>query len=205
MLSLHLEKNLMWAGTGQDIVDFLQTPEVIEKTDELWSNSNGEPRWAILDERDGDIKNLERQVERLIHQHGCMIIVIDVLTDILRSLPMDQQEEHMKWQKKIIKSGVTIINVLHTRKPGQTPDGKIRKVTEYDALGSGSFVQSAAVNIVINRDKMVEGTEKNVTYVDLPKCRGGKTGEIGGWFYDWSTRKVYDYEDWMRENGPKDF
>lgn len=197
MLSLHLEKNLMWAGEGQEVIDFLQQPEVVAKTDDLWADENGKPRWAILDERDGDIKNLERQVERLIHQFGCMIIVIDVLTDILRSLPMDQQEEHMKWQKKIIKSGVTIINVLHTRKPGQSPDGKIRKVTEYDALGSGSFVQSAAVNIVINRDKMIEGYEKNVTWVDLPKCRGGKTGEIGGWYFDWKTRKVYDYEDWI--------
>lgn len=197
MLSLHLEKNLMWAGDGQDVVDFLQTPEVMEKADELWTHPNGMPRWAILDERDGNIKNLERQVECLIHQHGCKIIVIDVLSDILRSLPMDQQEEHMGWQKRIIKEGVTIVNVLHTRKPGQTQDGKIRKVTEYDALGSGSFVQSAAVNIVINRDKMAEGDEKNITWVDLPKCRGGKTGEIGGWFYDWKTRKVYDYDDYM--------
>jgi len=197
MLSLHLETNLAWFGTGMEIVDHLNKPEVMALYENLWTNEYGEPRWAILDERDGDIKNLENQIERLVSQFGCKIIVIDVLTDILRSLPIDKQEEHMKWQKVLIKRGITIINVLHTRKPPQNADGTSRRVTEYDALGSGTFVQSAAINIVINRDKMAEGDEKNITYVDLPKCRGGKTGEVGKWFYDWNTRRCYDYDEWL--------
>jgi archaellum biogenesis ATPase FlaH len=198
MLSLHLEQNLIWNRTGLETIAFLETPEVVAMSENLWTTESGEPRWALLDERDGDIKNLERQIERLIHQFGCKIIVIDVLTDILRGMPMDQQEEHMKWQKKVIKNGVTIVNVLHTRKPGQSADGKVRRVTEYDALGSGSFVQSAAINIVVIRDKMAAGDEKHITYFDLPKCRGGITGEnVMALYYDWATRKVYDYDDYL--------
>lgn len=202
MLSLHLEQNLIWNRTGQETIDFLKTPAVKEQAETLWTDEHGEPRWALLDERDGDIKNLERQIERLVNQFGCKIIVIDVLTDILRGMPMDQQEEHMKWQKKTIKNGVTIVNVLHTRKPGQSADGKIRRVTEYDALGSGSFVQSAAINIVVIRDKMAVGPEKHITYFDLPKCRGGVTGEnVMALYYDWNTRKVYDYDEYLMGAG----
>lgn len=199
ILSLHLETNFMWSGNGsaEDVAAYLQSPEGLARSDDLWTNEFGEPRWAILDERDGDISNLERQIERLINQYGCRIIVVDVLTDILRGLGDDAQQLHMKWQKKIIKNGVTIINVLHTRKPTADQTGKVRKVTEYDALGTSSFVQSAAVNIVINRDKMASGDEKHITEVDMPKCRGGITGPAGQWFYDWKTRQISDYDDWL--------
>lgn len=195
---MHLEKNLQWAGTGEEVVEYLEREEVKELYQDLWYNEFGEPRFALLDERDGNIKQLEKQIDKLVHQHGCKIIVIDVLTDILRGSASDLQEDHMKWQKNLVKSGVTIINVLHTRKPPTSPDGQMRKVNEYDALGSSTFVQSAAINIVINRDKMAEGEEKNITYVDMPKCRGGKTGEMCKWFYDWQTRQVYDYEDYLQ-------
>lgn len=206
MLALHMEKNFQWNKTGAEVIDYLHQPEVKALYDDLWVNEHGEPRFAILDERDGDIKRLEKQIERLINQYGCRIIVIDVLSDILRSLPMDKQDEHMSFQKRIIKSGVTIINALHTRKPGQSQDGTTRKVTEYDALGSGTFVQSAAVNIVINRDKMSENDViKNSTEVDMPKCRGGITGPVGFWYYDFATRKVWDLDDWNARNAPKDF
>ena len=34
-----------------------------------------------------------------------------------------------------------------------------------------------------------------------PKCRGGVTGEAGKWFYDYKSRKVYDLEDYLKEQG----
>lgn len=203
LASLHLEKNLTWYEDGQDIIDYLDQPEVAALMDDLMWMPNGEPRYYIIDERDGDITLLENQMEQMFRKNGCKIFIIDVLTDILRGSNEAKQEDHMKWQKQFIKNGVTIINVLHTRKPSQNPEGKLRKVTEYDALGSGTFVQSAAINIVINRDKMAGGIEQNVTWVDMPKCRGGKTGEICGWYYDWVTRKVYDYDDWLISNPQK--
>lgn len=197
LLSIHLEKNLLWIGEGVDILAYLDRPDVKKMYDNLLTHDTGEPRFSILDERDGDIKLLERQIEKLIHQHGCKIIVVDVLTDILRGMDKDAQEEHMKFQKKIVKTGVTIINVLHTRKPANS-DGSWEMPTEYDAFGSSTFVQSAAINIVIGRDKMSQcPIEKNRTYVHMPKCRGGETGDICSWIYDQETRKVVDYNDWI--------
>lgn len=197
MLSLHLEKNLLWIGEGEDILAYLDRPDVMAQYENLLTHESGEPRFSILDERDGDIKMLERQVEKLIHQYGCKIIVIDVLTDILRGTNGDLQEDHMKWQKQIVKGGITIINVLHTRKPVNS-DGSWRKATEYDAFGSSTFVQSAAYNIVISRDKMNnDPIVKNTTHVDMPKCRGGETGEIMQLIYDVETRRAINMNDWM--------
>lgn len=198
MLSLHLEKNLLWIGEGEDILAYLDRPDVVRLYDNLLTSETGEPRFSILDERDGDIKMLERQIDKLIHQYGCKIIVIDVLTDILRGMSSDMQEEHMKYQKQIVKTGVTIINVLHTRKPAGG-DGTWRKATEYDAFGSSSFVQSAAYNIVISRNKMAQDViERNTTHVDMPKCRGGETGEIMMLLYDTETRLMVNYDEWLK-------
>ncbi len=204
MLSLHLEQNLAWYGTGEETLEYLKNPETEALTKDLWVNEYGEPRWALLDERDGDIKHLERQMECLIKKHGCGILIIDVLSDILRSLTNEQQAEHMKFQKSMIKNGVTIINVLHTRKPPPNRGGIPQKCTEYDSLGSSTFVQSAAINIVINRNKMAKcPIERNTTYVDLPKCRGGDTGPAGEWYYDPETRKVYDRNQYFADNPEK--
>lgn len=197
LLSIHLEKNLAWIGEGVDILEYLDRPEVQALYQNLLTDDTGQPRYSILDERDGDLKLLERQIEKLIHQHGCKIIVIDVLTDILRGTNGDLQEDHMKWQKQIVKTGVTIINVLHTRKPVNS-DGTWRKATEYDAFGSSTFVQSAGYNIVISRDKMnPDPILRNLTHVDLPKCRGGETGEITQLIYDVESRSVVDYNNWL--------
>lgn len=202
LLSLHLGKNLYWMGDGQEIIDYLDKPEVMELYDDLLVKDNGEPRFYIIDERDGDIKKLEKQIERMISQYGCRIIIIDVLTDILRSLGNDAQEEHMNWQKRIKKGGITLVNVLHTRKPQSNQDGTMKKVTEYDALGSSTFVQSADINCVINRDKMSKDPiEQNRTYWDIPKLRRGQTGHMGSTFYDNKTRKNYDYDDWEKSQG----
>lgn len=202
MLSLHLEKNLLWIGEGEDILAYLDRPDVVRLYDNLLTSETGEPRFSILDERDGDIKMLERQIDKLIHQYGCKIIVIDVLTDILRGMSSDMQEEHMKYQKQIVKTGVTIINVLHTRKPAGG-DGTWRKATEYDAFGSSSFVQSAAYNIVISRNKMAQDViERNTTHVDMPKARGGETGEIMKLLYDTETRLMVNLDDWLARQVP---
>ena len=198
LLSLHLGKNLYWMGSGEDIIEYLDRPDVQALYDDLLVKDNGEHRFYIIDERDGDIKKLEKQIERMISQYGCKIIIIDVLTDILRSLGNDAQEEHMNWQKRIKKSGITLINVLHTRKPTRNAEGKMNKVTEYDALGSSTFVQSADINCVINRDKMTtDPIEQNTTCWDIPKLRRGQTGFMGATFYDSVTRKNYDKEDWL--------
>lgn len=198
LLSMHLKKNLMWFTDGHDAVDYLNQPEVQLLKNELLYNAAGEPRFFIIDEREGDIELLKRQMEKSGKVNDSRLMVIDPLTDFLRSLGTEVQENFMMWQKLQKKNGFVFINILHTRKPPTDKDGNVRKVTEYDALGSGTFIQSADVNIVINRDKMSsDPIEKNTTYVDMPKCRGGITGEICALYYDAETRQQYDRDEYF--------
>lgn len=198
LLSMHLKKNLMWFTDGHDAVDYLNQPEVQVLKNELLYNEDGESRFFIIDEREGDIELLKRQMEKSGKVNDSRLMVIDPLTDFLRSLGTEVQENFMMWQKLQKKNGFVFINILHTRKPPTDKDGNVRKVTEYDALGSGTFIQSADVNIVINRDKMAsDPIEKNTTYVDMPKCRGGITGEICALYYDAETRQQYDRDEYF--------
>lgn len=198
LLSMHLKKNLMWFTDGHDAVDYLNQPEVQALKNNLLYNEAGEPRFFIIDEREGEIELLKRQMEKSGKVNDSRLMVIDPLTDFLRSLGTEVQENFMMWQKLQKKNGFVFINILHTRKPPTDKDGNVRKVTEYDALGSGTFIQSADVNIVINRDKMAsDPIEKNTTYVDMPKCRGGITGEICALYYDAETRQQYDRDEYF--------
>lgn len=198
LLSMHLKKNLMWFTDGHDAVDYLNQPEVQVLKNNLLYNEAGEPRFFIIDEREGEIELLKRQMEKSGKVNDSRLMVIDPLTDFLRSLGTEVQENFMMWQKLQKKNGFVFINILHTRKPPTDKDGNVRKVTEYDALGSGTFIQSADVNIVINRDKMSsDPIEKNTTYVDMPKCRGGITGEICALYYDAETRQQYDRDEYF--------
>lgn len=204
IISIHLGENVRHGRTGKEVLQYLNTPEVQEKLKDLWENEYGEERFKIIDERDGDIKNLEKQLEEAFNRDGCQLFVIDVLTDILRNLGIEQQSEHMSWQKNMVKRGATIVNVLHTTKPKRDKEGKMIPITEYCAYGSSTFVQSAAINILIDRDKMVEDDiEKNTTRVRMPKCREGHTGDAGEWYYDVETRKVHDRGQFFAENPSK--
>lgn len=204
MLAIHTEKNLRWTMTDEELKAFLKTEEGQRLKQELCYKEDGTDRFYIVDERGGTIKDVESQMEKMHKKHNCKQFVIDVLSDLLRGSSEEHAEDHMNFQRNMIKNGVSIINVLHTRKPPQSKDGETRDVTEYDALGTGSFVQSAAYNIVLNRDKMAEDElDKNTTDAGLAKCRGGKTGPAGKWYYDFMTAKCYDLEDYLakRANG----
>lgn len=204
LLSLHLQKNLDWFDSGMDAWNYLQRDDVKALYDNLFIDENYNERFRILDDRDSNIESLKKLIERGVKQYGCNIVIIDVLTDLLRFLPMDEQEKFMSWERNFVKSGVSIVNVLHTRKPERDKDGKLRKTTEYDALGSGTFVQSAHINIIINRDKMSpDEHERNTTYVEMPKCRRGTTGEAGEWYYDPETRQVYDKQDFFSQQSSR--
>lgn len=34
----------------------------------------------------------------------------------------------------------------------------------------------------------------------MPKCRGGKTGEICKWYYDFKTRKIWDLDEYLEQH-----
>ena len=204
VISIHLGENVKKGRTGQEVLDYIETPEVQLRLKDLWENEHGEERFQIIDEREGDLKNLEKQLERSFYKSGCKLFIIDVLTDVVRNLSNEAQADHMAWQKIMVKNGATIINVMHTKKPTRSSDGSLNRISEYDILGSGTFPQSAAINILIDRDKMAEcSIEKNTTRVRMPKCRDGNTGDAGEWLYDVVTRKVYDRDKFFKDNPDK--
>lgn len=196
LYSLHLKKNLTWFKDGNDALEYLGKPEVKVLCENLVYKEDGTPRFFIVDERSASVESMQKQIDKSRKQNSSNFIICDPLTDFLRSLPLEDQENFMLYQKMLKKDGVVFINVLHTRKPQSDKEGKPKDVTEYDVLGSGSFVQSADINIILNRDKMAEDPrERNTTYVSMPKCRGGITGLACKVYYDPETRQVYDYDD----------
>lgn len=205
ILSLHLEKNLYWEE-ADNVLEYLDSPDVVEKANELFIDEYGESRFFVVDDRKGTVASLEKLCETLRNKYGVTLIVIDVLTDLLRVTNNEEQAKHLNWQSNFVKSGVTIINVLHTRKLAQSNNGIPVKATEYDALGSSIFVQKAAGNIIINRNKEApdcDWIEKNTTYVTVAKMRQGKTGDTTPWYYDPETRKCYDRDKFFQDNPDK--
>src|SRR5690625_3077602 len=200
LLSVHLKDNILWNMGEQGVIDFLQTEKAQKAIKELSYDENGQPRFYLIDERDGTIEDVQAQIEMLWKKHGSKLFVIDVLSDLLRGSSAEKAEDHLAWQREMAKNGVTLLNVLHTRKPPNSEDG-MKRVTEYDALGTGSFVQSAAINIVLNRDKLNEDhIVRNSTEVELSKSRGGVTGEAGKWYYDFPTATCYDLTEYLKDN-----
>lgn len=209
MYSVHLKQNLTWFEDGHDAVDYLDRPEVQKMCEDLVANEHGEQRFFIIDERKGNVDALKKQIERAIKQYDSKLVILDVLTDVLRSLPLNEQDDFMLWEKQMKKEGVVFINICHTRKDQagtQKPkdqDGEetFKRVDEYDIHGSSSIPQSADYNIVLNRNKNAsDPIEKNTTYVDLPKARGGTTSHnVLELYYDPITRQQVDREVWLQD------
>ncbi len=199
--SLYLKKNLTWFTDGHDAMAYINQPEVKSLVENLVYNEDNRARFHIIDERDGTIEVLKKQVDRAWKQYDSKMFIFDPLTDWLRSLPQGEAENFFMWQKLMKKEGLVFINVLHTRKPPPDKDGKVRDVNEYDVLGTGSSVQSADINIVLNRNKMAATeVERNTTHISLPKARGGETGPVGKYYYDPVTRQQYDFDDFFNGN-----
>ncbi|AUR86406.1 AAA domain protein [Vibrio phage 1.084.O._10N.261.49.F5] len=196
--SIYIEKNLTWFKNGEDAVEYLEREDIAKLCENVIYDEYGHVRFNIIEERNGCIEKLKQQAEYANKRYGSRLFVFDPLTDFLRSLGTEAQEDFMMWQKLKKKDGWVFINVLHTRKPPTDKDGNVRKVTEYDALGSGTFVQSSDMNIILNRNKNAEcEIERNTTEVDLGKCRGGTTGKACDLYYDKETRQQYDHEDYF--------
>ncbi len=205
MLSTYLEHNLWWIPKDE-IKSYIETPEVREKVHNFFYNEFGESRFAIVDDREGTVQSLQKCIERLERQYGCTIIVNDVLTDILRVVDNEEQARHFNWQSNFVKNGATIFNILHTRKPSNNRGGKPTFPDEFDAYGNSIFVQKAAGNFVIARNKEApngDWIEQNTTYLRVPKLRKGITGNGGAWYYDGETRQVYDRDGYFKQHPEK--
>ena len=205
LLSYHLGKNLWWIEQDK-VVEYMDDHKVQEEATDMFINEYGEPRFHILDERTGTWAGLQKKIEQLKKQFGCEIIVIDVLTDMLRTMNNELQAEALNYLSNYVKDGTTVINVLHTKKPPSIRDGIPRKPEEYDALGSSIFVQKAAGNLVLYRNKgcKFDPIEQNTTYWDVAKMRQGSTGDkMMALYYDGETRQVYDRNKYFEDNPDK--
>lgn len=197
MLSRHVGQKINLFETPELALEFLSRPEVVEKERELLEDENGNPRWYLLDEREGSIEALKRKVEQLIISCGCRVIVLDPLQDILDGMTNEEQSLFMKWQKQMIKSHqIIFVNISHVRKSNG------EKLSEEDLAGSSTIIKSGHINILVDRDKQAEDLlERNTIKVYMPKCRStGRTGPAGEWIYDSVTHTLHDKEMYIHAN-----
>lgn len=206
MLSREVGYKINLIEDPQAAVDFVKQPNVVEARIKLKENEVGEERFVILDDREGTLSHVKKQIEKLIKKHGCRLIVIDPINDLFDGASQEDQAAFIKWMKIIIKTGVTFSCVCHVRK-GQNStnkDGKriVRELTEDDVSGLSLITKSAGANIFLNRDKYSEDpVVRNTTNVTMGKCRWtGLSGPAGKWYYCNQEHTMYDFDDYHNSN-----
>lgn len=200
LLSRHIEKKLALLP-DEEKREFIRKEEVATLATELFRSPDGSDRFYLIDNRDGDVQELQDAIEQMVISAGCKVIVIDVLQDLLDGLSNEEQAVFMKWAKSLIKShGITLIFINHKRKSQQGVDKKpgVINMDESDIHGSSTIIKSAGANILLGRDKMAEDPIiKNTTIVGVSKNRmTGMTGPAGALYYDNQTHKLHNFEDY---------
>lgn len=193
LLSRHMHVNVNRMSPS-DRKEFLQRAEVKAASDTLYFKEDGSDRFLLIDDREGSVEGAQRAMEEMIISSGVKLIVIDPLQDLLAGATLEDQDLFLKWLKQMIKMyevSFVLINHMRKRPQGTKED---HKPSEFDIIGSSSIIKSAAVNIILRRNKMAEcEIERNTTYVDVPKSRiTGDTGDGGAFFYDSKTHTLHD-------------
>lgn len=210
MLSRYIGYRISNIKDREERKKFLEQDWVKEKEKELFYREDGSHRFYLVDDRDGSVEDLKGQVEQLVISCGCKIIVLDPLQDILDGMTNEEQAVFMKWMKGMIKShGVTFFNINHVRKSsngGQQNSGGAM-ISEEDFAGSSTIFKSAALNILLVRDKMAEDPiERNTTKAFLSKNRDNSdTGPAGEYYYDGQLHKLFDKQEWLDSQPAVDF
>lgn len=210
MLSRHIGYRITNIADRKERVKFLEQDWVKEKEKELFFKEDGSHRFYLVDDRDGSVEDLKGQVEQLVISCGCKVIVLDPIQDIMDGMTNDEQAVFMKWMKGMVKShGVTFFCINHVRKSsngGQQNSGGAM-ISEEDFAGSSTIFKSAAINILLVRDKMNEDpVERNTTKVFISKNRdNSETGPAGELYYDGEEHKLHDKEEWLSKQPAVDF
>lgn len=209
ILSRHIS-NKIELLESEDALELLETEAVKQKEFELFNTTEGTPRFYLVEERDGGVESLKALIETMIISMGCRVIILDPLQDVLDSLPGEEQAQFMAWQKGMVKSHkVSFVNVNHVRKSGQGQKANSAgaDLHEEDFHGNSAIFKSGACNLLFMRDKEAEDPiERNTTKMKASKIRWtGLTGLAGEYYYDNPTHTMWDKDDWLRENGPRDF
>lgn len=209
ILSRHIS-NKIELLESEDALELLEREDIKKKEYELFNTEEGSPRFYLVEERNGGVESLKAQIENMIIAIGCKVIILDPLQDVLDSLPGEDQAQFMSWQKGMVKSHkCSFVNVNHVRKSGQGQKANSAgaDLHEEDFHGNSAIFKSGACNLLFMRDKEAEDPiERNTTKMKASKIRWtGLTGLAGEYYYDNPTHTMWDKEDWLRENGPKDF
>ncbi len=205
LISRHIGKKLELMP-NQDALELLESDYVKEKEHELFNLPDGTPRFYLVDDRDGDVEDIQSAIENLIVGAGCKVILLDPIHDIISALPNEEQDNFTSWQKGMVKShGVTFLNVCHTRKTssGQKAGSAGADLHEEDIQGSSALYKSAACNLMFSRDKESEDyIVRNTTIMKATKIRWtGKTGIAGRYFYEIETHTMWDLDDYLNTHG----
>jgi len=207
MLSREMGKKISLIKDPQDAVNFINSPVALKAREKLCDDESGEPRFVLLDDREGTLEHVKGQIEILIKKYDCKVIIIDPIQDLFEGVDMDTQNGFVRWMKATVKRGVTIIPVCHIRKSVVSTDkeGKriVRQLTEDDVHGISSIVKSAGANVFFTRDKYAEDPiERNTTKVELGKCRWtGLTGPAGTIYYENLKHTLYNFDTYFSEHG----
>lgn len=210
LLSYHCKQKFINIKDREERVRVMSNPDVQAKAKELFSDANGLPSFLLCDDRGADLDDVEEKIEEMIRSMGITILLIDVTSDLFSGVENSRQEEHMAFQKRLVKeTGVSIINVVHTRK---TPEGgkdgsRGAELTDSSIIGSSTLVKSASVVIGLIRDKMADTElERNTVKLRILKSRhAGATGDAGSLYYDAKEHRLVDLDKWIEENGVTEF
>jgi hypothetical protein len=210
MLSRHIGRKISNIANREERLAYLDSEYVKEKERELFFREDGSHRFHLVDDRDGSIADLQAVVEQLVIGCDCKVIVLDPIQDILDGLSNEEQAVFLKWQKGLIKShNISFININHVRKSGgggqQNSAGAM--ISEEDFSGSSTIFKSAALNILLVRDKMSEDPIiRNTTKAYISKNRdNGMTGPAGEYYYENDTHQLHDKEEWLAGQPAVDF
>ena len=207
LLSRHMGVKINNIKSKEDRIQIATSEKALKAKDELLYK-DGDHRFLLLDEGDGGIEEAQSRILNLIVKHGCQVVVIDPLSDLLDGLTNDQQAVFMRWQKQIVKRyNVLLINILHIRKgDGSQEAGSAgRMPREEDFQGSSAVYKSAAANLLMARNKYAEDPiERNTTKIVMSKCRwSGETGTCESLYYDNQTSTLWEATEFFGGNPPK--
>jgi KaiC/GvpD/RAD55 family RecA-like ATPase len=212
LLSRHIGNKINLIESPEDKVDFLNQPEVIEASNKLFLDDEGNDRFYLVEERDGEIDTIMDLTENLIISCGCRVIVFDPVSDVLEGATNEEQAKFYKWMKGMTKEyTVTFILISHVRKSssGTKANSRGADINEEDFFGSSSIFKSSACNLLFSRDKEAEDEfERNVTKMKATKIRWtGRTSPFAGeYYYENATHRMHDKKKYLEANpskGPK--
>ena len=201
LLSHEMGRKIALIKDKEERIGFVESEEAKQAAYNMFHRPDGSSRLFLLDDR-GDFSMLQEKIEELIIACNCKIIVIDVISDILMPMPLDEVEKWMGWTKRIVKQyNCIFFHVSHVRKAGggEKTASSGAFLTEESTIGSGSQFRSAGVNIALQRDKNNEDEViRNTTSVHILKSRAtGWTGKACELYYDSESHTLWDKDEYF--------